>query len=188
MLHHKKENEFKLSPFSCRSLIFFNSATNKGLDIPYPAITLHAISRPSADQTTAVNGSSESISQLPYIYCQIDEVTPQNEDTEDEEEYSTKTLTITPRETGDSGLRSHIFPSNFLLLTLTQRCLVEAIFKHISFCASLHPADISDDDDNGPMPSLAMFADAEGDLDEGDEETGRVRSQYQNPNDRFRPY
>lgn len=63
------------------SALVFMSATGRGFQIPYPAITLHAVSRPQ--------GSS------PFIYCQLDEGT--NDASDDVDIVDMRELTITPK-------------------------------------------------------------------------------------------
>ncbi|KAI6155330.1 regulator of volume decrease after cellular swelling-domain-containing protein [Pisolithus tinctorius] len=63
------------------SALVFMSPTGRGFQIPYPAITLHAVSRPQ--------GAS------PFIYCQLDEVT--NDTGGDLENVDMRELTITPK-------------------------------------------------------------------------------------------
>lgn len=83
------------SPSLHRAVSFFSASTSTGLSIPYPLITLHAISRvplrpftaPSADS----NGSAES-GGGPCIYCQIDET----EGAEDDGEGTTREVIIVP--------------------------------------------------------------------------------------------
>ncbi|KAI6042462.1 regulator of volume decrease after cellular swelling-domain-containing protein [Pisolithus marmoratus] len=63
------------------STLVFMSSTGRGFQIPYPTITLHAISRPQ--------GSS------PFMYCQLDEGT--NDASDDVEDVDMRELTITPK-------------------------------------------------------------------------------------------
>ncbi|KAI6125126.1 regulator of volume decrease after cellular swelling-domain-containing protein [Pisolithus croceorrhizus] len=64
------------------SALVFMSTTGRGFQVPYPAITLHAVSRPQ--------GSS------PSIYCQLDEGT--NDTGDDVENVDMRELTITPKD------------------------------------------------------------------------------------------
>lgn len=74
------------------ALSFYSAATSTGLSIPYPLITLHAISRAplrslaaAGEPETAVAGGG------PCIYCQIDEA-----EGDDEAEYDTREVIIVP--------------------------------------------------------------------------------------------
>lgn len=60
---------------SHRSALVFQSATGRAFQVPYPSITLHAISRTDTG---------------PFIYCQLEEPTPENapQPAEGEEEYA----------------------------------------------------------------------------------------------------
>lgn len=132
VLRHKEDNvSVKLDPalpeftaedcangslYVIENLLIFMSSTGKGLQVEYPSITLHAISR--ADN-------------VPSIYCQLDE---SSSDTtavnEDEDIPDMRELIITPKAAES----------------------LEPIFEALSYCASLHPDpmdenDMDDDDD-----------------------------------------
>ncbi|KAM0754202.1 hypothetical protein T439DRAFT_323077 [Meredithblackwellia eburnea MCA 4105] len=67
------------------SLSFFDSTAQKGIQIPYPHITLHAISRaPISDSS---NGG-------PCIYCQVDEAEESAEEIEGEEFVSREVICV----------------------------------------------------------------------------------------------
>lgn len=88
--------------------------------------------------------------------------------------------------------------------------LVESLFEALSVCASLHPSASADGGEN-PFASLGAFgtglmgvdhsngslSETNGAFEDADEaadgvaqlsETGRVRNDYQTPDNRFRPY
>lgn len=78
-----------------KSVLAFISTSGKGFEVPYPAITLHAISRTETG---------------PSIYCQLDESFRKSNDTsavgnaEDEEESAMSELIIVP---SDAASRKH---------------------------------------------------------------------------------
>ncbi|GAA5880040.1 hypothetical protein JCM3774_004546 [Rhodotorula dairenensis] len=114
------------------ALSFYSEAAQQGISIPYPHITLHAISRDPVPVPTAStsNGASTASSngaattttspaQGACIYCQIEESDDDVlEDTDGMEESGTREMWITPAD-----------PDS-----------VEKIFSMLSYCASLHPA------------------------------------------------
>ncbi|EKM57833.1 uncharacterized protein PHACADRAFT_158876 [Phanerochaete carnosa HHB-10118-sp] len=132
VLRHKEENvSIKLDPalpeftaddcvngslYVIENCLVFMSSTGKGLQVEYPSITLHAISRAE---------------NVPSIYCQLDEGSPDTAETnEDEETSEMRELIIVPMAAES----------------------LEPIFEALSFCASLHPDpmdenDMDDDDD-----------------------------------------
>jgi nucleotide-sensitive chloride channel 1A len=143
------------------------SASGKGFQIPYPAITLHAISRTEGG---------------PSIYCQLDDnfATQSADDgAEEDEAGEMRELTIFPAKVGDGPSLTLVFPIS------AHGHTVEPIFEALSFCAALHPDPADEDamDDDGDD----AFISNEGDFDEQElSEAGRVRSQ---PSDkRFAPY
>ncbi|GAA5867218.1 hypothetical protein JCM8547_003122 [Rhodosporidiobolus lusitaniae] len=92
------------------ALSFFSPSSSTGLSIPYPHLTLHAISRPAA------NGASTSgDAERPSVYIQFEEV----EGAEDMDDYD-----------GSGSREMWITPSN--------ADNVEKIFSTLSYCATLH--------------------------------------------------
>ena len=101
-----------------RALSFFAPSLSKGLTIPYPMISLHAISRTpmrpwlqpgseSANGSTEASASTNGDSHLetgPCIFCQLDEEDDgkDGEGEGDEDFYATKDFIITPSVTADS--------------------------------------------------------------------------------------
>lgn len=156
------------------SLLIFMSSTGKGLQVEYRSITLHAISRAE---------------NVPSIYCQLDEspndATAANEDAEISD---MRELIIIPK-----AAESRTFSASLSLLSSYTCTAVEPIFEALSYCASLHPDpmdenDMDDDDDafidadeNSPFETFNGT--------DGEElsEVGRVRSDFIN-NSRFAPY
>lgn len=177
--------------------------------MPYPTISLHAISRQpvtasssvsaahpvptpvaisqtNGDGTTNGHESAPSFTEQVCVYCQLDENEGADYDEMAEDDLiETKELSI--------------FPS-------TPEA-AQAIYSALSKCAALHPST-----DSGPNPSgLGAFADSMDD-DEDDEDfadllrqsdeqdgqedrmdpnftpAGRVRPDFQTPNSRFNPY
>ncbi|KAL8278422.1 hypothetical protein RQP46_009112 [Phenoliferia psychrophenolica] len=149
------------------SVSFFSSETSTGLAIPYPHITLHAISR--APITTTGTGGG------PCIYCQVDESEggDDSEAAHDEDGYAiSREVIIVPAD-----------PSS-----------LDKIFEMLSTCAALHPPPSSAMDGGGAFggldPDSMVYADADGNLvgpgmdaTAGDDEAessaaGRVRSDF----------
>jgi chloride channel, nucleotide-sensitive, 1A len=114
----------------------FVSSTGKGFQVPYPSITLHAVSRAEAG---------------PSIYCQLDDQTTppdgdaalQNGNGEDEEDFPMRELSIIPQ---DASSRTSAFCSS--AVNSADIYAVEPIFEALSLCASLHPDPNGDDDDD----------------------------------------
>ncbi|GBE86896.1 hypothetical protein SCP_1001400 [Sparassis crispa] len=137
------------------SVLVFMSETGRGFQVEYPSITLHAISR-------AESG--------PSIYCQLDEQTDAEEESEG------------PAEVDIAEMQE-------LIIVPQNASALEDIFDGLSVCASLHPdpasLDEMDDDDG-------VFVDADLDTFTGNEEqelsdVGRVRSDFVT-NARYAPY
>jgi hypothetical protein len=83
------------------ALSFYSAATSTGITIPYPLITLHAISRAPLRSLSA--NSTETVGGGPCIYCQIDE----SEGADDEgDEDNTREVIIIP-----TNAESREFPS-----------------------------------------------------------------------------
>lgn len=79
--------------------------------------------------------------------------------------------------------------------------LVEPLFLALSHCASLHPSTVDGDEDGNPFASMGPFgtgANGNGEglqFEDAEEEggaelsdTGRVRTDFQTPDARYRPY
>ncbi|KAH8094450.1 regulator of volume decrease after cellular swelling-domain-containing protein [Cristinia sonorae] len=140
------------------SALVFMSASGRGIQVEYPHITLHAVSR------------SES---GPSIYCQLDESAgveseiPQ--DAEEEEEYTPlRELSLVPQ---DAASLDPIF---------------EALSYCASLHPDPAAEDDMDDDDDAFIDSSA-FETFNGDEDQELSEVGRVRSNFTNDN-RYAPY
>jgi nucleotide-sensitive chloride channel 1A len=157
------------------SVLIFMSASGKGIQITYPTISLHAISRADLG---------------PSIYCQLDEMVElDHEPTQDEEDaMEMRELRINVPETSCESRHS-------VLECPTDDVTVEPMFEALSQCAALHPDENEDEDEDD-------FDEAFLDTDEGNvnqsngteqeelSEAGRVRSDLsQQPhNARFAPY
>ncbi|KAM0787322.1 hypothetical protein ACM66B_007095 [Microbotryomycetes sp. NB124-2] len=130
------------------ALSFFAPSTSSGISIPYPHITLHAISRaPLASTSTTANGDEPSSSQSgqggPCIYCQVDEVVVEH--SADEIEGVSRELIIVPKDSSS----------------------VDKLFEMISYCASLHPPPHADDPSSlfgGLDPDSMVYADENGNI------------------------
>lgn len=155
------------------------SASGRGLQIDYPTITLHAISR-------AESG--------PCVYCQLDDsvgAPAANGAAQQSDEYTAlRELSIVPQSA--ASRTSSLHPS-FLYQTNTASSLipVEPIFEALSLCASLHP-DPNDDEDDAFDDALidgqdGQFETFTGGEDEELSEVGRVRNASAG-NNRFAPY
>ncbi|KAH9945498.1 regulator of volume decrease after cellular swelling-domain-containing protein [Epithele typhae] len=94
------ENGTRGDLYVIESALFFMSASGTGIQVDYPTITLHAISR-------AENG--------PSIYCQLDEPTSAEEAEEDEDTSSMRELVIIPK---DPSALEPIFESLSLCASL----------------------------------------------------------------------
>ncbi|KDE07201.1 hypothetical protein MVLG_02601 [Microbotryum lychnidis-dioicae p1A1 Lamole] len=185
---------------------FFSTASSTGLSIPYPHLTLHAISRepPRSSTTNATtNGASASSSSEtsssttappagPCIYCQVDAEVIESDT--DELEGQTYELIL--------------FPSD--------SSTVDKIFETLSDCAALHPPPGASDPSSlfgGLDPDSMVYADEQGNVagpgldsvethGSGDamedapdspdialeSSAGRVRSDFTHPETRKGPY
>lgn len=100
------------------ALSFYSESANKGISLPYPHITLHAISRDAAPPPSSLNGaggggeSTSATTATACIYCQIEESEGELEDTEGMEESGTREMWITPSdpESGQSFVPKGIVP------------------------------------------------------------------------------
>ncbi|BGP43704.1 hypothetical protein JCM10449v2_007749 [Rhodotorula kratochvilovae] len=105
------------------ALSFFSPASQSGISLPYPHLTLHAISRqpaPSSSSGGGANGATAAEGGA-CIYCQIEE----SEDLADDD-------------AGEGSREMWITPSS-------GEGSVDAIFAALSLCASLHPPTSSSD-------------------------------------------
>ena len=152
------------------------AASGRGIQIEYPSITLHAISR-------AETG--------PSIYCQLDEGAPRSEENDEEADTEMRELTIVPQ--APEACEFHLRVTKYDLAPADSCKLVEPIFEALSVCAALHPDPADEMDDNIDDEA---FIDANEDSpfevftgSDGEElsEVGRVRSDFINDN-RFAPY
>lgn len=139
------------------------SETGHGFQISYPAITLHAVSRPQ--------------DRPPFVYCQLDEGT--QTDSDDDSDLVMRELSITPR---NPASRVSSPPTS---LFLVDDLAVNSIFEALSACASLHPDPDTSDDDSAFISSDAFtpFNGTEDELTDA----GRVRSDAVH-RARFAPY
>ena len=150
------------------------SSTGRGIQVEYPTITLHAVSR-------AESG--------PSIYCQLDEnpgsAEQEVENGEEDEITPMRELNIVPQNAA-AREPDEIFPP---LSPNTNTRIVDAIFEALSYCASLHP-DPADEDDMGDDDAFidsSAFETFNGDEGQELSEVGRVRSNFINDN-RYAPY
>ncbi|KAI5481210.1 hypothetical protein MNV49_005645 [Pseudohyphozyma bogoriensis] len=117
---------------------FLASDSSRGVSIPYPHITLHAISRAPLRSGSADNGGGG-----PCIYCQVDESDEAAEGAEDDYEDTSREVIIIPSD-----------PST-----------LDKIFETLSTCAALHPPPSSASSglfgglDPSSMVTAADFAD-----------------------------
>ena len=153
----------------CSHLIFW-SAAGKGLQITYPTISLHAISRAELG---------------PSIYCQLDETLDgEDEPTPDEEDaMEMRELRLNVQ---SEASRTSCCPI-FSLLTLP---IVEPLFEALSQCAALNPDEDKHEEDEfddafideEEMDNADFMTEEQGELSEA----GRVRTNL--PNARYNPY
>ncbi|KAK4053994.1 hypothetical protein OIO90_003639 [Microbotryomycetes sp. JL221] len=123
------------------ALSFFSPETCKGISIPYPHITLHAISR-TPISTSEVSTTNQT-TQQPCIYCQVDEIVV--DDNVDEVEGISREVMIVPKD-----------PTT-----------LDKLFDMISYCASLHPPPHADNPSSlfgGLDPDSLVYADDQGNL------------------------
>ncbi|GAA5895451.1 hypothetical protein JCM8208_005239 [Rhodotorula glutinis] len=109
---------------------FYSPSTSSGISLPYPHLTLHAISRqpapPSASTSTststaaAPNGGTPDAQGGPCVYCQFEESAQMDDD---DDGAGTREMWITPE----------------------SEQAVEAIFAALSLCASLQPSSSTSD-------------------------------------------
>ncbi|GAA5940211.1 hypothetical protein JCM3775_007297 [Rhodotorula graminis] len=103
---------------------FYSPSTSSGISLPYPHLTLHAISRqpapPSASTSAAAPNGNPDAHGGPCVYCQFEE-SAQMED--DDDGAGTREMWITPE----------------------SEQAVDAIFAALSLCASLQPSSSTSD-------------------------------------------
>ncbi|TFK97011.1 regulator of volume decrease after cellular swelling-domain-containing protein [Pterulicium gracile] len=106
----------------------------------------------------------------PSIYCQLDESVPGAAPQPEDEDAPMREMNLTPTDTSN----------------------LDIIFETLSFCASLHPDPIDDedegDDDAFLDPDSTTFETFNGTGEEELSEVGRVRSDFANDSSRYRPY
>jgi chloride channel, nucleotide-sensitive, 1A len=150
------------------------SSTGVGFQVPYQAITLHAIARPESG---------------PSIYCQLDELAgePATADSpENDEAADMRELTIIP---SNHASRKFSEYQSALQMLIAANHSVELIFEAMSLCASLHPdPNVSEDDDlDEAFVDESAFETFTGEEGEELSEVGRVRSDFVS-NSRYAPY
>lgn len=150
------------------------SSTGVGFQVPYHAITLHAIARPESG---------------PLIYCQLDELAEEleaGESSENDEAADMRELNIIP---SNHASRKFCKGQNDLHMLIVANRSVELIFEAMSLCASLHPdPNVSEDDDlDDALVDESAFETFTGEEGEELSEVGRVRSDFVN-NSRYAPY
>ncbi|GAA6027159.1 hypothetical protein JCM8097_002441 [Rhodosporidiobolus ruineniae] len=97
------------------ALSFFDNSHSQGISIPYPHITLHAVSRSGAPQPNGAADAGEGAQARPCIYCQFEE----EQGAEEKDDYDgsgSREVWITPGENGDA----------------------DALFSTLTYCSSLH--------------------------------------------------
>jgi nucleotide-sensitive chloride channel 1A len=128
-------------------LTLWSSETKKGLQIPYPSITLHAIQRISPPTTETGIASSADSGTVQGLYMQLDLSPPSAEDADDDIEMSDPVeLTLLPTPptlpepaspTPESS--STESPATARLSATPPQSLIDALFTSISSCQNLHP-------------------------------------------------
>ncbi|KAJ4488070.1 regulator of volume decrease after cellular swelling-domain-containing protein [Lentinula aciculospora] len=164
------------------SVLIFMSKTGNGLQIEYPLITLHAVSRGDTP---------------PSIYCQLDESSAKAlKMLVDSEQPQTnghvdKTSADESEEEEDEGLED--MDMRVLNIVPSRVDSLDSIFEALSLCAALHPDPPGSDDEeedfddaliDAPESNFEVFTGTE---DEELSEVGRVRGDFIN-NNRYVPY
>lgn len=165
---------------------FLSPETSTGFKLTYPAIALHAVTRSLPSFITPASNGAHPTSLSGCIYCQLDFSTADSDPDDD-----------------SAFVEMHIVTPDDASL--------DQLFDALSQCASLHPSDMPDEGENGSGHPFAGFApfgtdasgcqlgddeddgafeDAEGSEDDALElsETGRVRTDFQTADSRYRPY
>ncbi|GAA5842911.1 hypothetical protein JCM9279_004027 [Rhodotorula babjevae] len=119
---------------------FYSPSTSTGISLPYPHLTLHAISRqpapPAASTAAAPNGTPDAQGG-PCVYCQFEETAEMQDD---DDGAGTREMWITPE----------------------SEHAVEAIFAALSLCASLQPSSSTSDPSILSQSQSASTADTDG--------------------------
>ena len=149
----------------------FLTEGERGFQIDYPSIALHAVSRSVPDD---VFTNTDGFATDTCLYCQLDDH-PERDESEDQDE-DVKELWILLR---DASQRTSHMP-------LTT---VDTLYESLSHCAALHPSVGGSDESAHPLAGLAQMSHDE-DVEETEAEgaTGRVRSELQSRDARYRPY
>jgi chloride channel, nucleotide-sensitive, 1A len=106
----------------CRNLTLFNQSTSAGISIPYPAISLHAISR--------LNDPANTSQEIQGLYMQLELSDPYG--VTDDEEPDIVELTLIPA-----------LPTAEIATAQG----VQALFEAVSNCSNLHPDPGMDEDE-----------------------------------------
>lgn len=214
-MHQRASHTFTVFLCSVRSLSFLSqqSASPRGFSLPYPLIALHAVSSSVPEALSSLGQRQCVYCQIDdSTPSQQDGDGEEGQDAENEDEMGLREVWIVPanNEDGESDLFIQLrswtaIDSGFHILPPQPPQTVEPLFGALSHCASLHPSALDDDSGNpfagmGPFGTGAngggldssQFDDADEavvDVDEnGLSETGRVRTDYQTPDARYRPY
>ncbi|KAF4636189.1 hypothetical protein G7Y89_g1883 [Cudoniella acicularis] len=118
---------------SSENLTVFNPATLTGIEIPYPAISLHAIQR--------LDDPSDSSQQVQGLYMQLELSDPDNGVGDDEED--AVELTLIPQAPADA-----------------ERSAIQTLFEAVSNCSNLHPDPLFGDDvdmEDGDVDDRIVF-------------------------------
>ncbi|KAK2460936.1 hypothetical protein APHAL10511_007406 [Amanita phalloides] len=136
------------------SVLVFMSNTERGFEVKYPDITLHAISRSNSKAS---------------IYCQLDEETNAAA-----ERLSHTDLNGTANEEDEEG-NDDYSPMRELCIIPQDSQALETIFEALSQCASLHPDPEDFDEDEDALIDPGVNADIfDGNEDEELSEVGRA--------------
>ncbi|KAF9493399.1 hypothetical protein BDN71DRAFT_1395091 [Pleurotus eryngii] len=146
------------------SVLVFMSANGRGIQIEYPSITLHAISRSD---------------DAPSIYCQLDDAVPSS---------TSASADIKDRDDDLTEMREmNIIPSAATSLEPIFEALSLCASLHPDPRDSEDDAMDADADDAFVAPGDSPFETFTGDADQELSEVGRVRSDFINDN-RYAPY
>ncbi|KAI9803907.1 MAG: hypothetical protein M1825_001787 [Sarcosagium campestre] len=133
-------------------LILFNPTNTTGLSIPYPSITLHAISRITQPATTTSDSSPPQAQQ--GLYMQISKLSPSGSNGNDDEglydEDAVLELTLLPPPPA-AATPVLLTPSSTSSQADEASSPIQTLFAALSACANLHPdprGGENNDDDN----------------------------------------
>ncbi|KAI0145117.1 regulator of volume decrease after cellular swelling-domain-containing protein [Xylariaceae sp. FL1272] len=112
---------------SSRKLVLFSHNTGTGVEIPYPAITLHAIKKFSHDAIDFIG-----------VYMQLEFA---GSDPDDDESFDPIELTLIPSHANTAGTESTTIDS-----LNSERA--NALFNQISACSNLNPDPHNEDEDD----------------------------------------